>query len=381
MARAPALQAGGRRFDSDYLHRFRRLSISGEAFFIEKSRLYHYICKTNSRLMPNSFTFWWNNARPISLPQSLLPALTAVALSVGNQEFNVFTAIAAVVGVIFLHLSLNLLDDWFDYNEGSAEARQKVASEGFRGRMVKYPYLTSGEATHSELLKASLCFLLFAAVMGGCVIAFRGWNILFWIAAGLLLGISYSGGPLKLGFRGLGEMVIFLMFGPLLMTGIYYSITGVLDLKIIWLSIAVGLLVTNIVYSHSVLDSIPDAKMGKKTMAHLMGSGKGQIFFSALLNILPYIMVASGVLLGQMHPAYLCVLLVLPVSLWLVRSLNDFVNGREVSLEPKKWMGPMGDFEKYRQAGVDWFLLRWLTARNIVTFFCMILIIVNLIFG
>ena len=331
--------------------------------------------------MPNSFAFWWSNARPISLPQSLLPALTAVALSVGNQDFNVFTAIAAVVGVIFLHLSLNLLDDWFDYNEGSAEARQKVASEGFRGRMVKYPYLTSGEATHSELLKASLCFLLFAAVMGGFVIAFRGWNILFWIAAGLIFGVSYSGGPLKLGFRGLGEMVIFLMFGPLLMTGIYYSITGVLDLKIIWLSVAVGLLVTNIVYSHSVLDSIPDAKMGKKTMAHLMGSAKWQIFFSALLNTLPYIMVASGVLLGQMHPAYLCVFLVLPVSLWLVRSLNDFVNGREVSLEPKKWMGPMGDFDKYRQAGVDWFLLRWLTARNIVTFFCMILIIVNLIFG
>ena len=116
-------------------------------------------------------------------------------------------------------------------------------------------------------------------------------------------------------------------------------------------------------------------------MAHLMGSAKWQIFFSALLNTLPYIMVASGVLLGQMHPAYLCVFLVLPVSLWLVRSLNDFVNGREVSLEPKKWMGPMGDFDKYRQAGVDWFLLRWLTARNIVTFFCMILIIVNLIFG
>ena len=331
--------------------------------------------------MPNSFAFWWSNARPISLPQSLLPALTAVALSVGNQDFNVFTAIAAVVGVIFLHLSLNLLDDWFDYTEGSAEARQKVATEGFRGRMVKYPYLTSGEATHSELLKASLCFLLVAALMGGFVIAFRGWNILFWIAAGLLLGVSYSGGPLKLGFRGLGEMVIFLMFGPLLMTGIYYSITGVLDLKIIWLSVAVGLLVTNIVYSHSVLDSIPDAKMGKKTMAHLMGSAKWQIFFSALLNTLPYIMVASGVLLGQMHPAYLCVFLVLPVSLWLVRSLNDFVNGREVSLEPKKWMGPMGDFDKYRQAGVDWFLLRWLTARNIVTFFCMILIIVNLIFG
>ena len=39
----------------------------------------------------------------------------------------------------------------------------------------------------------------------------------------------------------------------------------------------------------------------------------------------------------------------------------------------------MGDFEAYRKAGVDWFLLRWLVARNIVQFFCLIIIIVNFV--
>ena len=92
-------------------------------------------------------------------------------------------------------------------------------------------------------------------------------------------------------------------------------------------------------------------------------------------------MVVLGVALGQMHPAYLAVLLVFPVSLWLVRSLDDFVKHKDVLLEPKKWMGPMGDFERFRKAGLDWFMLRWLTARNIVMMFCMVLIIVNLIFG
>ena len=171
------------------------------------------------------------------------------------------------------------------------------------------------------------------------------------------------------------------MFGPLMMSGVYYAITGGLDWKITWLSIAVGLLVTNIVYSHSVLDSVPDAKMGKKTMAHLMKTPSGQIALSALMNLLPYLMVVTGAILGQLHPAYLAVLLVMPVSIWLVRSLNDFVNGREVKVEPKPWMGPMGDFKAYRKAGIDWFLLRWLTARNIVMMFCVILIVVNVIFG
>ena len=90
-------------------------------------------------------------------------------------------------------------------------------------------------------------FLAIAALMGAVVLAIRGWMILGWVVAALIIGVSYSGKPLKLGFRGLGELVIFVMFGPLLMTGVYYAITGTLDWKIVWLSIAVGLLVTNIV--------------------------------------------------------------------------------------------------------------------------------------
>ena len=159
-------------------------------------------------------TDWFKNARPISLPQSLLPALTAVALSYGNNEFSWLAAIACIIGVAFLHLAMNLLDDWFDYKAGSAEARQAVTNEGFRGRMVKYPYLTSGEATPGQLMKATMGFLAVAAVMGAVVVYLRGWMVSGWIAAGLLIGVSYSGGPLKLGFRGLGELVVFLMFGP-----------------------------------------------------------------------------------------------------------------------------------------------------------------------
>lgn len=329
----------------------------------------------------NPIQFWFKNARPISLPQSMLPAITAIALSAGAPEFNWIAALASLLGVVFLHLSLNLMDDWFDYREGSAEAREKVANEGFRGRMIKYPYLTSGQTTHQQLLRVVLILLGMAALMGVVVFFQRGPQILGWVLAALIVGVSYSGGPLKLGYRGLGELVIFLMFGPLMMTGVYFAITGTLAPKILWLSSAVGLLVTNIVYSHSVLDAIPDQKMGKKTMAHLMGGAKGQIALSAFINIVPYLLVLIAVLQGQLHWAYLFVFVVLPLSLWLVRSLNDFVHHREVPIVIKPWMGPMGDFDAYRKAGIDWFLLRWLTARNIVMMYCVILIVVNFIVG
>ena len=314
----------------------------------------------------------------------MLPALTAVALSYSRTDgaqFSWVAAAASLFGVMLLHLGMNLLDDWFDYKKGSAQAREQVANEGFRGRMIKYPYLTSGEATPKQLLGAVGVFLALAAVMGAVVLLVRGWMILGWVAATLILGVSYSGGPLKLGFRGLGELVIFLMFGPMMMTGVYYAITGDVTPKIAWLSASVGLLVTNIVYTHSVLDAVPDQKMGKFTMAHLMGSDKGMMALSGGLNVLPYILVVAGVILGQLHPAYLAVLIVLPLSIWLYKSLYSFVLHIEVPIEPKWWMGPMGDFDRFRKAGLDWFILRWLVARNVVQFFCLIAAVVSLIFG
>ena len=81
------------------------------------------------------------------------------------------------------------------------------------------------------------------------------------------MGISYSGKPLRLGYYGYGELLIGLMFGPLLMIGVQYAACGVLDGRIVLVGIAVGLLVTNILYSHSVLDAQADAQMEKLTLA------------------------------------------------------------------------------------------------------------------
>lgn len=326
----------------------------------------------------NTIAFWFDNARPVSLPQSLLPALSAVAIASGSDSFSWSAASLAVVGVALAHLGMNLADDLFDYKVQSGETRLRLAADGIRARIAKYPYLTSGKATVRQL-RIAVCTLLAASAAAGAAIALMRGSAIAWMTiAGLFIGISYSGAPLRLGFRGMGEAIIFIMFGPLLMSGCYYAATGEMKPEIIWLSSAAGLLVTNIVYTHSVMDAAADSRIGKRTMAHIMGTPRAMIAFSAALNTLPYALVALGVILGQLHPAYLAAAACLPVSLWLVKSLDDFVSCRNAGIEPKPWMGPMGDFDKYRKAGIDWFMLRWLTARNIVTFFCLIIIIVSI---
>ncbi|MCM1531653.1 MAG: prenyltransferase [Bacteroides sp.] len=331
--------------------------------------------------MSNRIAFWYHNARPISLPQSLLPAITALAAASGMESFSWLPAVLAVVGVGLAHLGMNLADDWFDYRVHFGEVRQELASDGIRARIVKYPYLTSSEATPRQLLAATAVFLFLAACIGAVLTWMRGLTIVYLTLAAFVIGISYSGKPFRLGFRGWGEAVIFLMFGPLCMAGVFYAATGVFSAKIAWISVSVGLLVANIVYTHSIMDAAPDRRMGKFTMAHLMGGPAGQLVLSGIFNLVPYVLITVGVLLKQLHPAYLAVWVVFPLSVWLIRSLYGFCYGnKDESLQTRWWVAPKKDFEAYRSAGVEWFMLRWLTSRNIIMFFCFILMAVSFIF-
>jgi len=328
----------------------------------------------------NVISFWLSNARHISLPQSLLPALTAAAAATGCESFSAGAASAALLGIAFAHLGMNLADDLADYKVDSGAARRKLASDGIRARIAKYPYLTSGRASVRQL-KAAICiFFALAAASGAAITVLRGPVTIYIALAALLIGLSYSGGPLRLGFRAAGEAVIFIIFGPLLMCGCHFAAAGTVTAGIMWLSVSVGLLVTNIVYTHSIMDAAPDKRIGKRTMAHVMNTPEGMIALSAALNTLPYVSIAAGVALGALHPAMLATVSTLPCSLWLVHSLSDFVHGRKCEIKPRAWMGPMGDFEKYRRDGIDWFMLRWLAARNIVMFFCLIAIFVSIVF-
>ena len=327
----------------------------------------------------NKIGFWINNARHIALPQSILPALLAFAMAGTHPDFSWWLGLVALFGIICAHLGMNLADDYFDYKVKSGENRNEMAAEGMRARIAKYPYLTSGQATVKQLAGTIVIFLLIASICGAVILYFRGINILYLALIAGFLGISYSGWPFRLCYHGYGELVIGLMFGPLLMIGMQYAAAGVFDATIVLVSVPVGLLVTNIVYSHSIMDAIPDEKVGKMTFARLLAKPKWMIFFSGIFNLVPFVIIAVGVALGLLHWAYLSIFILLPMAIYLVNSLNQFVHHKTVDIQLKPWMGPMGEFDKYREVGIDWFMLRWLIARNLVTFFCLILAVVNLI--
>lgn len=347
----------------------------------------------------STISLWIKNARSIALPQSVLPCLTAVVLCIGQAGFVWWLSIPVVLGICAAHLGMNLADDYFDYKHNS-RTRADISSTSVRARMEKCHYLGEGKATINQLGWAIVCFLTFATLMGA--IAFivqwliHGWQaamgIVIYALLGLFVGINYSGKPLELGYHGLGELVIGLMFGPLNMLGVQAALTGnPFSWAMLCMSIGIGCMVTNIVYVHSVMETNADAELGKMTFARLVEgtnlnkqgartSGKIlMIIFIGLFALMPFIMLGFGIAMGWWSAWYLLTLATLPMSIYLIHSTRLFAYGLPRNDQPHWWMGPMGDWEGYKQAGIDWFLYRWLLARNICTFFCLIQIIVHII--
>ena len=326
-------------------------------------------------------SFWLKNARVGATMQSLMPSVVAVVMAVGSDHFGWWQAFLAVAGVWFAHLACNLLDDYFDHKADMLKDRERVVRKGIKAYTAKYPYLTDGSATVNDLKRAIATFGAVAVACGVAVACSRGWGILLIAAAAAVLGFFYSAPPVKFCYWGMGELVTGLIFGPLLMEGVYWAAAGVPDWRVLSISLPIGLLVVNILYTHSMIDLEGDAASDKLTLAGLLKSHGAKLAMSWLLNFLPYLCVVAAAILGWLHPAYLAVVLMLPRSIWLFWSLIKISQGADFSHElerPRKFLGNMGkDWEGVRKAGLDWFLIRWLTARNIVSGFCLIIVIVK----
>ena len=325
--------------------------------------------------MGETIKFWLHNARITALPQSLLPAITAVSMAYAESSFNGLLAFVAVLGISLAHLSFNLFDDYFDYKKKGHDIRNQMSQGGMRARTGKCAYITSGKATISQLLLVASLFSFLALICGLVIFVKWGLPIIIFVLISGFLGISYSAPPFKFSYRGLGEFVVALLFGPLLMAGIYYASSGTINPLIWFVSIPIGLFVANILYTHDIMDFEADKKTGKKTLCVLLNNQKAIFTVSFLFIFLPYLFIAIGVFLHYLSYEYLLTYLTIPQSVMLYYLLWQFEKHPQKTFRIRWWMQPMERWEEIKKAGIEWFMIRWFLARNILIYFCVIIII------
>lgn len=326
--------------------------------------------------------FWFHNARPVALPQSVMPAVTAFCLALSQEGFSWWIGILAIIGGCLAHLGMNLADDYYDYKKKETGFRSSLAREGIRARTTKCPYIESGEATLQQTFRVVIIYGILALIPGVIVLAMRGWPILVIVIIAIILGESYSGDPLRLSYRGFGELDIGAIFGPLLMMGVYYASCGHFSWELLAPAISMGLLVTNVLYVHSVLDIEADLRAEKNTLAAVLKTDKKRLIAAWLIIFVPYLITAVVTVLpgvSRWNLLYLLVFITLPWAIKLFQSLSEFVKDPSKEVNFKGWYGPMKNWENIVAGKLDWFMFRWYLARNLLTAFAAIYIIVSVV--
>jgi 1,4-dihydroxy-2-naphthoate octaprenyltransferase len=351
-------------------------------------------------LAGKTFRFWYGAARPASLGQSLTPYILGAVLALGtllhqgSQDLTfgfgtwglasaqdialgLLLAVAGFIGVACAHLGLNLLDDYFDYRGGAVARRRELQEGGMRARMGKCAYLDQG-ATLGDTRRVAIIFIAVALVLGAFVLAIRGWEVLIFAGCALVLGLAYAGPPLRLSYHGLGELIIGIIFGPLVVIASYFVICGHVEPIAIWASIPTGLLALNIVHTHAIMDFGPDKAAKRTTLAVLLGSQKIAALFGAAFIALSYGTVVTGVVLGFLPLFALLVLLTIPMATQLVRLVLRYAADPASNFSYRHWMGPMEHWDTIVARGVDWFMIRWYLARNLLMAFVVVLAVAGL---
>ena len=311
--------------------------------------------------------FIFENARWLALPQSIISCILAICIGLSCPSFNILFAILATLGVISAHLSANLLDDIFDYILGKVEVRNKTRN----GRTIKCQHILNKSASITDFIIWATTFGSIAILIGLFFLYKFGVTVLYFIITGGLLSIFYSAPPLKLSYRGLGELVIGLMFGPLLVCGVYFVSTGLFSYEAILLSIATGLLATNIVYVHSIIDTKVDYACEKQTLATILKTKPCQIFALCIFTFCPYII---GFIISKILGIVL--LLTLPLAVFLVIIVT---NNKRYKILFRQL--PQRSWKHILKTENETFYTRWLLARNFMTVFVTIICIYYIIKG
>ncbi|GAB1415165.1 1,4-dihydroxy-2-naphthoate octaprenyltransferase [Paludibacter sp.] len=249
---------------------------------------------------------WIIAFRPWAFPASTMPViLTMSYLFYEYDAFNLdlqnwYYGFYALIGVMFVHAGSNLISDYFDY-KNNIDRKETFGSS----RMI-----VDGVFKPSTILNYGIILLGIGAVIGLVLAVFVGPHLL-WIG---LLGVIGAFFYYKFKFAALGDLLIFIIYGPLIGLGTAYVMSSELYWKVLLINIPIAMLVVNILHANNTRDIKHDAVANIKTQAMLLGL-KGSKIQYVVLSLGAYVVLMVLNAFGIVHPLTLITLITLPIAL------------------------------------------------------------------
>ena len=264
--------------------------------------------------VPSKQRAWLLAVRPPTLPAAVSPVLAGTGIAAVDGDFEVGRFFLAMIGAIFIQIVVNFANDLSDFRRG-ADTPDRLGPP----RAVAQGWLSQREMTVGITLAT-----IAALIVGVVLTLIVGWPILIIGGASLIAAVTYTGGPLPYGYRGLGDLICFLFFGFVAVMGAGYVQIEELTWELAAASVPVGCLVTAILVVNNLRDIHTDQASNKLTLAVLIGERNTRIEY-AVLTIGAFAAITVFASVGLLP--YFCYLawIGLPPAIWLTR---EIVNGR-----------------------------------------------------
>jgi len=264
----------------------------------------------------------WLVLRSTRLPflsATFVPVLVGLAVAALHGFFEPLTALITLVGAAAVHLGLNVANDVFDARLGADDLNVNPTQYSGGSRVIQY-----GLVSLRGMALISLACYAVALACGLLLLWLRPSVELLAIGvAGMLLSLFYTAPPLKLVYRGLGEITVALGFGPLMLLGAYVVQSGgPLAVEPIVASVPIALLVALILYVNEVPDAPADARAGKRTLPVRLARST-VINGYWLVALAAFAVIGGGVLAGVLPIPTLIALLPLPLAARVRDGLTD----------------------------------------------------------
>lgn len=255
-------------------------------------------------------TRWIVVSRAAVLPMTLFAGLVAALLAVGRPGLDWRWLGLALVGIIAAHIANNLMNDLYDTQAGSDSAGYP------RALYAPHPVL-SGLVSRRTLALAILAVNLVDLAILVVLTWARGWPVAAFALGGFVLSVAYTAPPLRLKKRGLGELDVLVVWGPLMVCGTYYAAVGAIGWPVVLASLPYGLLCTTVLMGKHIDKIRYDEPLGIATLPVLLGDVRARAVTLAMM-VCFYLLVVVAVLAAALPWPALVVAAALPrlVKIW-----------------------------------------------------------------
>jgi len=261
----------------------------------------------------NVYRNWFLASRPWSFSMTAISVSVGSALAAIDGAFSWGLYTLALASAVLLHAATNLINDYYDVKNGVDTV--EAATAQYRPHPIVEKRIPAG-----QVLWVAYGLFALAALIGIYLAVACGWPV-FWIGiVGLLAGLMYTAPPLKYKYVALGELSVFLMWGPLMVEGAYYVQRRVFDPEAFWISLPFGILVALVLLANNIRDIEHDRSKEIRTLAILLGRRFGLAAYLSLM-VLAYVGVVFLALSGILTLWVFLILITMPLAVKLLRQM------------------------------------------------------------